>query len=282
MTYRRILTVQDISCLGQCSMTVALPILSACGHETCILPTAVLSTHTGGFGAVYKKDMTQDLPEIIAHWKRAELSFDAICTGYLGSAAQIDVVRELLRTMRAPGGIAVVDPAMADHGKLYSGFDQAYVDQMKKLCSDADVIIPNLTEACMLTDTPYCGKPDEVFVHALITRLGEICPCVILTGIGFSEGETGVMIFDHGKLWHYAHPKAAQSYHGTGDIFAAAFVGAWQQDNSLEKAVQIAADFTVACIQKTAAAPAHWYGVKFEQSLPELMAMLREDISFST
>lgn len=282
MAYRRILTVQDISCLGQCSTTVALPILSACGHEACILPTALLSTHTGGFGTVYKKDLTEDMTKILAHWKREDLSFDAICTGYLGSNAQIDVVRQLLRTMLAPGGVGVVDPAMADHGKLYSGFDQTYVAQMKRLCAEADVIIPNLTEGCMLTDTPYCCKPDEAFVHGLITRLGEICPCVILTGIGFSEGETGVMVFNHGKLWHYTHPQAAQSYHGTGDIFAAAFVGAWQQGNTLEGAVQIAADFTAVCIRKTAAAPAHWYGVKFEQALPDLIAMLRKDISFST
>lgn len=277
MAYQRILSVQDISCLGQCSMTVALPVLSACGHETCILPTAVLSTHTGGFGAVHKRDLTVDLPEIIAHWKREKLTFDAICTGYLGSEAQIEIVRELVNTMRAPGGVAVVDPAMADHGKLYTGFDQTYVDQMKVLCSAADVILPNLTEACLMTDTPYREKPNEDFVRTLLAKLGKLCPCVILTGIGFAEKETGVMVFDHGKLWHYVHKKVQQSYHGTGDIFAAAFIGAWQQGNALEKAVQIAADFTALCIEKTAQAPAHWYGVKFEQALPELMAMLQRE-----
>ncbi len=275
MAYQRILTVQDISCLGQCSMTVALPILSACGHETCVLPSAVLSTHTGGFGAVHKMDLTDDLPRIISHWEREKLSFDAISVGYLGSVEQIGMVRRILKTMRAPGGVAVVDPAMADHGKLYTGFDEVYVAQMKLLCAEADVIIPNLTEACLLTGTPYREEPDEVFVRDLITGLGELCPCVILTGIGFAESETGVMVLQDGKLWHYAHPKAAQSYHGTGDIFAAAFVGAWQQEKTVEKAVQIAADFTVACIQKTAAAPAHWYGVKFEQALPLLIQMLQ-------
>lgn len=275
MAYQRILTVQDISCLGQCSMTVALPILSACGHETCVLPSAVLSTHTGGFGQVHKKDLTDDLLQIISHWKREGLSFDAISVGYLGNIAQIDIVRQILRTMRAPGGAAVVDPAMADHGKLYSGFDEVYVEKMKLLCADADVIIPNLTEACLLTDTPYCDDPDEAFAQSLITKLSELCSCVILTGIGFAEGETGVMVLHKGKLWHYTHPKAEQSYHGTGDIFAAAFVGAWQQENPIEKAVQIAADFTLACIQKTAAAPAHWYGVKFEQALPQLIQILQ-------
>ena len=277
MAYRRILTVQDISCLGQCSITVALPILSACGHETCILPTALLSTHTGGFGTVHKKDLTAELMPIMEHWKREKLSFDAICTGYLGSMEQIDTVCQLLHTLRAPGAVAVVDPAMADHGKLYKGFNPSYVEKMKQLCRQADVIIPNLTEACLLTDTAYCEKPERAFVQGLMDKLEEICPCVILTGIGFSEAETGVMVANHAERWHYAHPKAEQSYHGTGDIFAAAFVGAWQQENTLKKAVRIAADFTALCIQKTAQAPAHRYGVKFEQAIPELIGMLRDD-----
>lgn len=280
MAYRRILTVQDISCLGQCSMTVALPVLSACGHETCVLPTAVLSTHTGGFGAVHKIDLAADMLPIVDHWKREKLSFDAICTGYLGSLEQVDAVCELLRTVLVPGGMAVVDPAMADGGKLYSGFDTAFVEKMKRLCGQADAIIPNLTEACLLTDTPYRADPDKAFVQNLMEKLGALCPCVILTGIGFSDSETGVTVLDRGMLWHYAHPKSPQSYHGTGDIFAAALVGAWQQGNALQKAVRIAADFTALCIQKTAQAPAHWYGVKFEQALPELIGMLRQDGSF--
>lgn len=277
MAYRRILTVQDISCLGQCSMTVALPILSACGHETCILPSALLSTHTGGFGAVHKRELSDDMTQIVSHWKREGLTFDAICTGYLGSAEQIGTVIDLFQSMLAPSGVAVVDPAMADHGKLYTGFDQAYVEQMKKLCAQADVIIPNLTEACYLTDTPYCDQPDEPFVKMLLTKLGALSPCVILTGIGFSDGETGVAVFRQGSYWHYAHPKAAQSYHGTGDIFTAAFVGAWQQEKTVEGAVRIAAEFTAESIRKTAKAPAHWYGVKFEQALAELYRMLQSD-----
>ena len=261
-------------------MTVALPILSVCGHETCVLPTAVLSTHTGGFSSVHKKDLTEDMLPIIEHWKREKLSFDAICTGYLGSSEQVDAVWQLLNAMLAPGGVAVVDPAMADHGKLYSGFDAVFVEKMKQLCTRADVIIPNLTEACLLTDTPYRENPDRAFVQAVLEKLGALCSCVILTGIGFSEGETGVMVFDRGTLWHYTHPKSPQSYHGTGDIFAAALVGAWQQENTLQKAVQIAADFTARCIQKTAQAPAHWYGVKFEQALPDLIGMLRSEKAF--
>lgn len=274
MAYRRILTIQDISCLGQCSMTVALPILSACGHETCILPTAVLSTHTGGFGTVHKRNLTEDIPSIIQHWKREGISFDAICTGYLGSCEQIALMRDIFCTMTAPKGVRIVDPAMADNGKLYSGFDRAYVEEMKKLCADADVLIPNLTEACLLTDTPYCKEHDEAFVHQLLEKLGMFCPCVILTGIGYVENETGVVVWQEGEVWHYTHPRNAKNYHGTGDIFAAAFTGAWQQGMAVEKAVKIAADYTACCIQKTADASAHWYGVRFESALPELIEML--------
>lgn len=275
MAYRRILTIQDISCLGQCSMTVALPILSACGHETCILPSAVLSTHTGGFGAVHKRDLTEDIPAIINHWKHEQLCFDAVYTGYLGNIEQIDMVHDIFHTMVASDGVRIVDPAMADHGKLYSGFDQAYVDKMKKLCREADVLIPNITEACLLTDTPYQAQLSEPYVQQLLEKLGDFCPCVILTGVGFAENETGVMVYQQGKVWHYTHLKIAQSYHGTGDIFAAAFAGAWQQEKTLTEAVKIAADYTAACIRKTAEAPAHWYGVRFETALPELISMLQ-------
>ena len=148
MKYNRILTIQDISCLGQCSMTVALPILSACGQETVILPSAVLSTHTGGFTKPHIRDLTEDLPGIQAHWLREGIRFDAIYTGYLGSIRQIGMVADMMDTLPVPGGKIIVDPAMADHGKLYSGFDAAYVEAMKALCAKADVLLPNLTEAC--------------------------------------------------------------------------------------------------------------------------------------
>ena len=275
MAYRRILTVQDISCLGQCSMTIALPILSACGHETCPLPTALLSTHTGGFGVVKKQDLADNFEGILAHWKANAIAFDAVYAGYLGNIDHIAWLQEIFETMVAPGGVRIVDPAMADNGKLYSGFDSEYVAAMKKLCTAADVIIPNLTEACLLTDTPYSAELSEGFVAELLERLGQLCSCVILTGVGYRPEETGVVVYQNGKLWHYSQRKIPQSYHGTGDIFASAFVGAWLQEKTLEDAVKIAADFTACCIQETFHAPAHWYGVKFETALPKLIEMLR-------
>ena len=274
MAYHRILTVQDISCLGQCSITVALPILSACGHETCILPSAVLSTHTGGFGMPHIKDLTDDFAGILDHWQDQKFTFDAVYTGYLGNTAQMDYVKRIFDTMLAPGGVRIVDPAMGDHGKLYTGFDEKYALAMRDLCASADVILPNVTEACFMTGTPYRQELNEEYVSALMGKLEKIAPNVVLTGIGYNSNETGVMVSQSGKRWHYVHKKLQKSSHGTGDVFASVFVGAWQQGKTLEEAVKIAADFTARCIEITMEDPNHWYGVKFEAALPELIKTL--------
>lgn len=274
MAYKRILTIQDISCVGQCSMTVALPILSACGHETCILPTALLSTHTGGFGKPSVIHMNDSLTEIWRHWQQNGITFDAILVGYLGSVRAIHTAMEILDEMLAPGGIRIVDPAMADHGKLYSGFDEVYASEMAKLCRKADVIIPNITEAAMLSGMPYKNVLDEGYVDQLLDHLPY--DKVVLTGVGFREGETGVMIRDGALRHHYSHPRIEKNYHGTGDMFAAAFTGALMQEKSMPDAVAIASDFTCRCIENTAENPAHWYGVKFETALPDLIRMLKE------
>ena len=272
MAYKRILTIQDISCVGQCSMTVALPILSACGHECCILPTALLSTHTGGFGKPAAVHFDGVLGDIRQHWAENGITFDAILIGYLGSLPAIDAALEILETMLAPGGIGIVDPAMADHGKLYSGFDEAYARAMKKLCLKADIILPNITEAALLSGNPYREILDEDYVEKLLTDLDH--PCVILTGAGYEAGKTGIALREGEHRRHYAHRRIGKSYHGTGDIFAAAFTGALMQGRDKFGAVKIAADFVCRCIENTAANPAHWYGVKFETALPELMRML--------
>lgn len=274
MAYQRILTVQDISCLGQCSITVALPILSACGHETCILPSAVLSTHTGGFGMPHIKDLTEDFEGILDHWQDQKFTFDAVYTGYLGNTRHMDFVKRIFDTMLVSGGMRIVDPAMGDHGKLYTGFDEKYALAMRDLCASADVILPNVTEACFMTGTPYRQELNEEYVSALMGKLEKIAPNVVLTGIGYNSNETGVMVSQSGKRWHYVHKKLQKSSHGTGDVFASVFVGAWQQGKTLEEAVKIAADFTARCIEITMEDPNHWYGVKFEAALPELVKTL--------
>lgn len=273
MDYKRILTIQDISCVGQCSMTVALPILSACGHEVCILPSAVLSTHTGGFGKPAVRNLTDAMPDFRQHWLSQGMTFDIIYTGYLGSIEAIDHAREIMDTMLAPGGTVIVDPAMADHGKLYSGFDEAYAKAMGALCERADVMLPNITEAAMMTGLPYRENFDESYIRELIGALGG--KAVVLTGVGFAEGETGAAIRTANGVSYCHHKKVGRNYHGTGDIFASAFTGALAGGKTMESAVQIAADFTCRCIENTYRDPAHWYGVKFETALPDLIRMLQ-------
>ena len=273
--YRKVLTVQDISCVGQCSITVALPILSACGMETCILPSAVLSTHTGGFSGYTVRDLTDDIPGIVAHWRKENIRFDCIYTGYLGSTKQIGYVQEILATMGKENCLKVVDPAMADNGKLYWGFDDAYVAAMRPLCADADIILPNITEAAFLTGIPYRENYDEAHVDEILSALTKVgAKTVVLTGIGFAPDQTGVMVYENGEKRHYIHKKLAQSCHGTGDVFASAFTGAVCCGNSVWDAARIAADYTVTCMENTVGDETHWYGVKFETALPDLMKML--------
>lgn len=272
MPYKRILTIQDISCVGQCSMTVALPILSACGHETCILPTALLSTHTGGFGKPEVVHLDAQLSGMWRHWKENHITFDAILVGYLGSIPAIRMTEQILSEMLALGGISIVDPAMADHGKLYSGFDEEYARAMKGLCAKADIILPNITEAAMFAGLPYSETLEENYVSNLLQTLNH--PCVVLTGVGYREGETGAAVYEDGRIASYHHPKSGKNFHGTGDMFAACFTGALMQEKTLLESAKIAADFVCKAIENTCAAPAHWYGVKFETALPDLIRML--------
>lgn len=272
MAYKRILTIQDISCVGQCSMTVALPILSACGHEVCILPTAVLSTHTGGFGKPEVVHLGDRLEEMWKHWQENDITFDAILVGYLGSTSAVETAGQILDNLLAPGGISIVDPAMADHGKRYSGLSEEYAVAMERLCCRADIMLPNITEAAAMAGVSYRDTLNAEYIGDILEKLNH--PRVVLTGVSYEEGTTGVLAKNGDDLFHYTHPKIGKSYHGTGDMFAACFTGALMQDKTMEEAVRIAADFTCKCIANTAENPAHWYGVKFETALPELIRML--------
>lgn len=275
MAYKRILTIQDISCLGQCSLTVALPIISACSHETCILPSAVLSTHTGGFSGYTVNDLSGDFPSIKEHWLKEGISFDAIYTGYLGSTQQIEYVSDIFDTLKRKDAKIIVDPAMADNGKLYWGFDDEYVKGMAYLCSKADIILPNITEACFLTGVEYKESYDKTYVDLLISKLSEICKgTIIITGVSYDDKEINVVIADNGEQTPYVHRRISKSFHGTGDIFSSAFVGAYMQGKSMFDAVQIASDYTVECIENTVDDESHWYGTKFETALPSLIRML--------
>ena len=275
MTSKRLLTVQDISCFGQCSLTVALPILSAAGHETCILPSAVLSTHTAGFSGYTFRDLTEDIPGIVAHWQKEGVTFDAIYTGYLGSTEQIRLVRDMFTSLRGAEFTSVVDPAMADNGKLYPAFDAAYVEQMKTLAFSSDIILPNITEASFLTGVEYRERYDEAYIASLGSALRKNgAKTVILTGVSYDDATTGVACWDRDRFTYYRHKKLPKGSHGTGDVYASAFVGAYLRGKSACDASAVAADYTVRCIENTVGDPSHWYGVKFEPVLPYLIERL--------
>lgn len=275
MEYKKLLTIQDISCVGQCSLTVALPILSACGHETCILPSAVLSTHTAGFSGFTFRDLTDDIPAIQAHWNKEGIKFDGIYTGYLGSTKQVGYVKNILDTMGADGALKIVDPAFADNGKLYPIFDNVYVEAMKTLCPSADILVPNITEACFLSGVEYKESYDESYVKTLLAKLSELgCSTIVLTGVGYAPDKTGVVVYENGKISYYEHKRIEKGCHGTGDVYASAFTGALLKGKTIFEAAKIAADYTVLCIENTQDDPSHWYGVKFETALPNLIGKL--------
>lgn len=254
-------------------MTVALPVLSACGHEVCILPSAVLSTHTGGFCNPAITDLTDRISAIQEHWKQENISFDIIYTGYLGSVQAIREVEQILDSLLAPGGLVIVDPAMADHGKLYKGFDESYAAAMKQLCACADIVLPNITEAAMMADMDFREQYDREYICQLLKR--QPGKQVLLTGVGFEPEQTGFALFDRSETLFFHHQKLEKSYHGTGDLFASAFVGALASDFSAFDAGKIASQFVLKSIRNTADAPAHWYGVKFEPALADLIQMLK-------
>lgn len=275
MTYNKILTIQDISCVGQCSLTVALPILSACGLETCVLPSAVLSTHTAGFSGFTFRDLTEDMPAIKDHWVKEGIHFDAIYTGYLGSTQQIDIVSDIFAATAADGCRIIVDPAMADNGKLYPAFDMEYVEAMKSLCGKADFVVPNITEACFLTGVEYREEYDRAYIDRLLAGLTALgCKNVVLTGVSYAAGMTGVVVLENGNYAYYAHEKLPNSCHGTGDIYASAFVGALVRGKSAYDAAAIAANYTMDCIRCTAQLDNHWYGAAFEPVLGNLIQAL--------
>jgi pyridoxine kinase len=274
---KRIMSIQDISALGKCSLTVALPILSAMGIECAVVPTAVLSTHTQFQGFTFH-DLTDEMEPIADHWKQQGFRFDAIYTGYLGSFRQVDIVKRYFRDFGA-GAKIIVDPAMADNGKLYGGFDEAFVREMARLCAHADYLLPNITEACFLTGTPYRapGEYDEAWIRGLLDKLAALgAKRIVLKGILLDEGKVRIAVYDAvaGKTETYVHEHLPVSSHGTGDVFASAFTGALLRGKTPVEAVQVAAQFVLASIRATMGDEGHKYGVKFEGCLAGLAASL--------
>jgi pyridoxine kinase len=273
---KRVLTIQDISAVGRCSITVALPIISAAGIECSVLPTAVLSTHTGGFEGYTYRDLTSDITPIAEHWKTLGLKFDALYTGYLGSFEQIDLVSGIFDDFKAPDGVVIIDPVMADNGVLYGGFSDDFPAAMAKLSAKADVILPNLTEAAFLLGEEYNTAPDKDYVEGLLKRLrGLGAPNVVLTGVSFEAGKLGVATYNDSGTGYFFREKIDGYYHGTGDVFASAFLAKYLSKRDLLESAGFAADFTVSCIIEKQKIPGEArYGVPFERCLGQLAGIV--------
>lgn len=276
---KRIVAINDISGFGKCSLTVALPIISACGVETVCLPTAVLSTHTGGFSGYTFRDLTQDMPAVMNHWKSLELSFDAIYSGFLGSKEQIEIVKNFIKMFKEEKTLVIVDPSMADHGKMYSLFDMDFAEKMTELCAMSDIILPNITEAAFMTGEEYIsGVQTKEYIDRLLNKLLTMgTKSVVLTGVSFEEDKLGIACksIEDDEPQHYFSKHLSGIYHGTGDVFASAFSGALMCGFSVFQASKIAVNYVCGCIERTKQTDKDIrYGVDFERGIPELLDAL--------
>ncbi|WP_088185719.1 pyridoxamine kinase [Desulfosporosinus sp. FKA] len=276
---KRVAAIHDISCVGRCSLTVALPILSAAGFDTGVLPTAILSTHTGGFEGFTYRDLTSDIEPISKHWQSLNLKFDALYSGFLGSFEQIDLVAGLFDTFRNNETLVMVDPVMADNGILYSVYSPEMAKGMSKLCAKADIIVPNLTEAAFLLEEEYIGENySQEYIEALLKRLSALgAKKVVLTGVSFEKNKLGAASFESSteKISYAFNEKVDGYFHGTGDVFSSALLSGLLNDFSLEDALQIAVNYTLKCIRLTENLGLEKrYGVCFERAIPYLIQQL--------
>jgi pyridoxine kinase len=276
---KRVAAIHDISCFGKCSLTVALPVISAAGIEVSVIPTAVLSTHTGGFTGFTYRDLTEDILPVVRHWQTLNIGFDAVYTGFLGSFEQIDIMTEVFAALKTPDNLILVDPVMADNGKLYSLFPPDFPQGMKKLCAMADIIVPNITEAALLVGDTYREGPyEKSYIEDLLNRLAEIGPQqLVLTGVHFDNAELGAAVYDRGEITYLLSRRIEGYYHGTGDLFASALLAGVLEGLTLADAADAAIGLTVESIERTRQAGTDVrFGVNFEAGLAEFAARLRQ------
>lgn len=273
---KRVMAIHDISCFGKCSITAALPVLSAAGAEVCPVPTAVLSTHTGGFEGYTFENLTHNIMPVVNHFKSLDIKFDCIYSGYLGSIEQIEYMKEIINDFKEEKTIVLVDPVMGDNGKLYAGFDMNFAKEMTSLCEMADIIVPNVTEAAFMTGIRYMEPPyTKEYLEALISNLKKICSGdIVLTGAVLEKGKTGIALYSKETVEYITKKECEGMYHGTGDVFASALLSGLLNDFSLKESGELAAEFVVECIENTKELGV-FYGVNFEQSLPWLLKELK-------
>jgi pyridoxine kinase len=276
---KRVAAIHDVSGFGKCSLTVVLPIISAAGIETSVMPTAVLSTHTGGLEGFTYRDLTGDLRPFAAHWKSLNLKFDAVYSGFLGSFEQLEIISEFFADFKTGDNIILVDPVMADNGQLYKIFPPDFPSGMKTLCSKADIIVPNITEATLLLDEPYHDGPySAAYIEHILKGLTDIGPeKVVLTGVFYDDATLGAATYDKktGHAGYASSEKIPGYYHGTGDVFGSVLLAALLNGFDLDRSAQIAVDFTTDSIRRTAASKTDIrFGVRFEDAIPAFLKNL--------
>ena len=269
---KRVVAIHDISCVGKCSLTVALPVLSAAGVEVSVLPTALLSTHTGGFDGYTYLDLTDEIPKIVNHWKSLKMKVDAFYTGFLGSEAQADMVCGIIDALADADTLIFTDPVMGDNGRLYSSFLPTFPEKMKTLCRRSQILTPNLTEACLLTNTEYRHDGyDREYIEEILRKLASFgAETVIITGVSLEKGTLGAAYSDTktGESGFSFSENVNGMFHGAGDVFAAALLGALLNKKDIKTAVDIALDLTVSSIKRTYAAQTDTrFGLDFEHGL---------------
>ena len=277
---KRILTIQDISCFGRCSITIALPVLSAMGIETAVLPTAILSTHTM-FDDYIKRDLTDTILPFAEQWKNNGVTFDGIYTGYLGTAEDIELVMKVTDLFRNKDTLLFVDPVFGDHGRAYAGISRDYGVRCAELCRIADYAVPNITEACLMTGTEYKEEYDEDYIVELAERVcGLGAANAVVTGVSYSGGMIGYQGVNcsSGHAYSYQNRMVDVSYHGTGDLFSAVTAGALVSGKGPEDAFRIAADYTAETIRVTKEdSDDPRYGIHFESTIPYLLQLMEKD-----
>lgn len=275
---KRIAAIHDISGIGKCSLTAALPVISAAGVEAAAMPTAVLSTHTGDIKGYTYRDLTSDLPDIANHWKSLGIEFDGIYSGFLGSTEQVEMVCSFIDEFGKDGCVILVDPAMADGGRMYTTFDEDFAEEMAKLCGKADIIVPNLTEAAFLLGEKYFEPPyTKEYIEGLLERLSMLGPeKIVLTGVSFEHDEIGCVVYCKGEAVHYNFSEKYDGiYYGTGDIFASALLGAYMRGKDIFESADIALEFTCSAIKRTHDAKTDTrFGVNFEQGIGDYIKRL--------
>ena len=274
----RVLAIHDLCGIGKCSLTAALPILSAAGIEACALPTAIFSNHTA-FASFISQDLNDFLLPMAKAIKEQNVHFDAIYTGYLANGEQAGIISDIITLLADADTRIIVDPAMADNGVLYTCLPPSFPAEMKKLCRRASVITPNVTEALLLLGrdghaVPKTREEYEELIRALAKDIGT---AVVLTSVALEEGAIDCAVCEGDTVTFISEPYVAHGYHGTGDVFSSVLTAAYLRGRTLTEATSIAAEFVRRTIRKTDKNnPNLWYGVNFEAELPSLASLLAD------